>query len=483
MKFLTLLITIFFILIPIGLFGWLLSNEFVVSGIFDISHEVSDVSPFIDSILPEFRVTPPQKNVSGDIVQTITDDPVYFFIHPHRSFETVDAKIWFRSKDTSIIEFGGLSAKNPDQYVLTPIKNTLIDESKWSRVTEGDLILLQRTNTYTSLSDFFSHPPSLNEIATYHTSVNTPYRISGYVPLFDFHTIDVSLRGRTKMKTYIKNESLDFLFQFMDMNRDEGSDPISISVFDEQGNAVGGSQSIDDGNISKNAFSSPMRSVHVLVPGLKEGVYKIVMDTGRDIFVRHITTPQQKLIFLNTIYFGDEVGYHETYSQTQFWTESKRLSFQTRQASGLQTIVVGSHNIDIFEPYRLVTQNITDQGLVNGLIKKGDVEVVSDSPVSLIKEQYFRPDPVRLLPHTDLDTLGVNYVLAKYVSPKQENGWSVATVTMNTNQLLSEQNSWKFSFSLPSIKEQGGSVEVKRIDLRLHRAPFSIQDLIKKISP
>ena len=149
----------------------------------------------------------------------------------------------------------------------------------------------------------------------------------------------------------------------------------------------------------------------------------------------------------------------------------------------MQTISVGSQKIIIDEPYRLITQNITDQGLVNGWIRKGDMEVITDSPISLFKEQYFRPDPVRLLPHTDLDSLGVNYVLAQYVPPKQENGWSVATVTMNVNQLLSEQNSWKFGFSLPEIVEQNGSVEVKRIDLRLRRAPFSFQDLIKKIFP
>ena len=474
MKYFVRLIQMILIATPFLLFGWLCVENFVPSGSFIVRHSVHDSSPFIDALQTSERVTTVAKDSAGIWTQKIIADPVFFFVHPFTVFDSVDATVWFKNHGAPIVELGALAAKDPERYVLQPLQNLLIDESKWQRIegigqNEQGLVLLQRTPKFKTVEDFLKNPPPLNEIATYNTSVDSPFRLANYVASANTQSINTSFRGALQLKTYVKNESLHFTFAYMDMNRDAGADPIVISVFDENGNGVGEVRTDDDGNVSTNAFPSAMKTITIDIPNLPEGVYKLDVNADRDIFVRTISTTQQKLIFLNDVYLGDEDGYKQTFSPVTFFTEAKRLSFQTRHATGVQQIHVGSQTVSIDQPYKLVTTDLVDAGLVASTIKKGDVEIVTDAPITFSQAQYFRPDPVRLLPHTDLDKLGINYLLAKYTSPTVVDGWTVATIHLNAHDLLLDNGSWKFTFSTPEIAELKSSVEVKEIDLKFSR--------------
>ena len=477
MKLLVRFIQLLLVVTPLAVFGWLCVQNFVPSGIFLVQHSVHDTSPFIDGLLTSARVKPPVKDAQGNWTQTIFADPVFFFVHPHRTFDTIDATVTFKNIGTPIIELGALAAKDPERYILEPLQNLLIDDSKWNRLVDGGTILLQRNSTFKSVADFYAHPPSVSEIATYHTDLNIPFRLPNYLPTTKSQSIDVSLRGTHSIKTYVKNESLHFSFSYMDMNRDAGADPVVISVFDENGQSVGEVRADDDGNISTNAFPSKIKTLSVDIPNLPEGVYKVDLNVDRDIFFRTISTTQQKIIFLNGVYLGDEVAYHETFSPVLFFTEAKRLSFQTRHATGIQNVKVGTQTAVIDTPYKLVTTTLLDSGLTSTTVTKGDLEIVTDAPIAFTQAQYFRPDPVRLLPHTDLDRLGVNYLIANYETPDVQNGWTVATIHLNAHDLLLDNGSWKFAFSTPEIAELRKTVLIKSIDLKLTRPPFSWRDL------
>lgn len=473
MNILTRLIQIALTLIPIGILGWLSVENFIPSGTFVVQHPLQKNSSFIDALVPQERVGALKKDAEGNWFQTIVGDPAFFFVHPHRAFDTVDATITFRNTNTPIIEFGALAALNPERYVLEPLQNLMIDQSSWSRVSEGDMILLQRKPTYKSIADFLAHPPSREEVATYHADLSFPFRFPAYTALKSPQTIPVSLRGSSVMKTYAKQESLHFVFSYMDMNRDEGADALSILVTDEQGRSVAVSRAEDDGNAIRNAKASLLKTISIDTGVLPEGVYKIEVQTSRDVFIRSIETTQQKLVFLNGVYLGDETGYRDTFSPVLFWTEAKRLSMQTRHAESVQTVSIGSQSLLIPAPYQLVTQSVKDSGLVPVRVTKGDVEVIADAPIAFSPSQYFRPDPVRLLPHTDLDQLHVNYVLAKYTPPTEKDGWLTATVHLNAQALLLHKGSWKFTFSTPNIIEEKASVDVKEIDLVMKRSPLN----------
>ncbi len=115
---------------------------------------------------------------------------------------------------------------------------------------------------------------------------------------------------------------------------------------------------------------------------------------------------------------------------------------------------------------------MTDPGLVSGRVTKGDVEILSDAPMAFSPAQFFRPDATRLLPHTDLDQLKINYILAKYTPPTVMDGWSVATVSFDARSILLENGNWKFIFSLPEIAEFASSVDVHEVSFEMKRAPM-----------
>ncbi|MCR4314006.1 MAG: hypothetical protein NUV84_02035, partial [Candidatus Uhrbacteria bacterium] len=449
MTFLTRLIQLLLIAIPFVVMGWLLNNWFVLSplGVFDVTHEVGEASPFIDELKPETRVSDVYETAGGEAVQAIQADPAFFFLHPHREdfFDQVVFDVWFQNGDLPIVELGGLAQVNPETYTLLPLHNRLIDESDWSRIDEEGLVLLQREKTYDSIDDFFANPPSRNDVAVYRTDFDVPYRLDGYQPTSATQTIDVSLRGHHEFKTYIRDETLFFTFSYMDMNRDAGEDVVQVTVFNEQGQPVAEARASDDGNTSDDAVvDAGLKTLTLTSFGLPEGVYKVVMNTTRDVFFRKIQTPQQKMVFLNTLFIGDEIGYSEPSESSTFYTESKRLRFQTRHAEGVQTISAGDQSLEIVEPYEWYTLTFLGDGLEGVTLPTGDVEIVTEGKFAFSPSQYFNPDPVSLNAYTTIDQLGVDYVLARYQSPRQEGDWLVATVPFVAWDLYEEDQTWKF---------------------------------------
>ncbi len=157
--------------IPAALFGWLVWQELVPTGVFAVRHAVDERSPFIDRILPDQRVRPIERDADGDWVQPVIGDPAFFFVHPHRGFDTVEAEVWFKNEGVPIVELGGLARTDPEVYDLKPLQNLiidrLIDEEQWSSREDGGLILLQRAPAYDSVSAFLEDLPDLSSVATY----------------------------------------------------------------------------------------------------------------------------------------------------------------------------------------------------------------------------------------------------------------------------------------------------------------------------
>lgn len=467
MIILTRFIQLLLIVIPVGIMAWLLNLWFVPSGEFVVKHTVGEASPFIDELKPETRVSQIYETPQGEPVQAIQADPAFFFLHPHRKdfFDQVVLEVWFQNETLPIVELGGLARSNPESYTLYPLHNRLIDESTWKRLDQDGLVLLQREPHYHSIADFFEDPPSRDQVAVYRTDFDVPYRIDGYQSTSELQTLDVSLRGRHEFKTYIKNETLEFLFRYMDMNREDGEDVVRVTVFNEAGQPVKEARASDDGNISDDAVvDHGLRELQLTASGLPEGVYKVVMDTTRDVFFRQIVTPQQKIVFLNTLFIGDEVGYREPWEGATFFTEGKRIRFQTRHAEGVQTLSSGNQTLEIAQPYEWYTLSLRGEGVESVFVPVGDLEVVAEGKFAFSAAQYFNPDPVSLNAYTTIEQLGVDYVLADYESPRQQGDWLVATIPFTAWDLYEEDQTWKFSFSIPLIQELAAELLIHRID-------------------
>lgn len=458
-----------FFLVPLAVLIWLARIELVPDGVFEIDHTVGDVSPYIDALAPQDRLADER---------TLIGDPVYFFLHPHRHFDLLEFELWFQNRSVPIVEFGGLVEIKPDVYDLRPIHNAIIDSLAWPTATDGTFTLHQKTKRYDSIDAFFADPPARENVAVYRADYGVPFRLPGYTPSPQPQTLDLSLRGRHELKTYLKNETLDLRVEYMDMNRDEGADPVTVTVFNERGEPVVDARAQDDGDTRAQAIASPMKELRVTTQGLPEGVYKLVWNASRDIFVRKIHTTQQKLVFVGGVYLGDEVAYRAEPHETQAWTASKRIRAQTRHASGVQTLTREGETYDVASPYEMYTFK-TDGELRPIHVPQGDIELWFDGPLSFTREQYFQPDPHVIRPYTDIPGQGIEYILTSYQSPRAVGDWLVQTVSFDTAPLSFEKKAWKFTFSVPDITEQDGTFTVDRINMRWHRKPFAWGDVLE----
>ncbi len=465
---LTRLLQLLIIAFPILLFGWLATQWLVPSGVFFVSHTVGEESPFIDGLQPGTRVLS-----SEDGVQAIVGDPAFFFVHPHRDFERIVLEVWFQNDMVPIVELGALTRINPESYTLLPVHNRLIDGSSWNRIDEDGIVLLQREKKHESLTAFFADPPARDTVATYRTTFDVPYRLPDYQSSNRIQTIAVSLRGHHEFKTYIKNEILSFTFSYMDMNRDDGADVVRATVFNEAGQPVAEARSEDDSNTMDDSVATGMKTLKLNAFGLPEGVYKVVMDTTRDVFFRSIETTQQKMVFSGSVFVGDEIGYHATAEGATIWTESNRLRLQTRHAQGVQSISTDSTTLEILEPYVWYVLPL-GQDLERIEIPTGDVEIVTDGKIAFSESQYFNPDPVTLTPFTNLEDSGIDYVLAQYKSPRTEGDWLVAQVAFDTDEIYTEDEAWKFSFSTPGIEQMDAALLIHAINAWMYREDLPV---------
>ncbi len=471
-RFVKLLAAALIITAPIALFVWLFLKDLTPSGVLTINHSVTDASPFIDRFLPDTRA------INGEV---IVDEPVYAAVHLPGDFETVTVDLFYENAYQPIVQVGFLASEDPLQYVLEPLQNLLIDRSEWDRIDAGGLVLLQRYKVFESIDTFLADPPLRGTIATFNTSLTTPYRIPDYYPTNTLQTIDTSLRGYHEFLTYVKNEPLLVQAEFQDMNRDFGEDPVELLVFNEENDLVGSQSTLDDGVIEATAKGSTLRSTTVVLNDLPEGVYKVILKAPRDIFFRKIMSRQRYLTFVGPIFFGDDVGYRDDIRPVDYFTDAKHVSFFTYHADAAQKVTIGASEVRLPEAQVRYDHDVTEAGLVAVHAPASDFTFTHDGKVAFRADQFFNPDPVNLSWNTDLDALGVNFVLADYTSPPTEEGIVHAQATFDLQEVMTKDGEVKLVLSAPGIRSLQQQLTLRDLQLTFERPQMSGADIWNKL--
>lgn len=449
---------------PVVLCSWLFLKDLTPGGVLTIRHSVTDASPFIDRLLPDTRA------INGEV---IVDEPVYAAVHLPGEFETVTVDLFYENVSQPIVQVGFLASEDPLQYVLEPLQNLLIDRSEWSRIEQDGLVLLQRYKVFESIDAFLVDPPLRATIATFNTSLGTPFRIADYSPTNTLQTVDVSLRGYHELLTYVKDEPLMVQVDLQDMNRDFGEDPVELLIFNENDELVGSQSLADDGTIEATARGGAMRSVTVVLNDLPEGVYNVILKAPRDIFFRKIITRQRYLTFVGPIFLGDEVGYRDDVRPVNFFTDGKHVSFYTYHADAAQEVTIGGSEVRLPEAQVRYDHDVSEAGLVEVRAGASDFTFTHDGKVAFRADQFFNPDPVGLNWNTDLDALGVNFIFADYLSPQVNDGLVHAQATFDLHEVMTKDGEAKLVFSAPGIRSLQQQLTVHAIHLTFERPAMS----------
>ncbi len=475
------IIQILIILIPVVIFIWLLWIDLCPSGVKEVSIEVGESSPYIYSILPDERVSDIEFTDAGDVFVTIEDEPTYFSVTlPQTDFDEIEVELEFDSYLQPVIEVGGLADIYSESYDLEPLLNTELDQLTWSEISDDGVRLLQREYNFDSIPEFFVNMPDRDSIGVYHYDLKEPYRISNYRASSSEQTVNVSLRGYHKYLTYIKDEDFYLEVDYMDMNRTTGVDDAVIRIRNELDEVMFEYFIYDDGNELENQIDSEGTAI-IDQSNWPEGVYSIELSGTSDVFWRSLTTRQQYMTFVGKVYIADDVGYLASPRATSFYTDAKHLTLETTHADSVQSVRIGSEWVGVSESHTKYKYTVDDTGLVYGYSSVGDIKITGDGKFAFTGSMFFNPDAVSLNAYSDINALGIDYILTTYDQPDQSEDWSTASATFEIGSLENFDNSTKFTISTPGLIEFGAAVDIHSIAVRFLKDPMTWREILSAV--
>ena len=432
------------------------------------------------------KLSPAERLIAGDkkIENIIIANPVYFNLYTPRTFDKAILKYRYKNTaETPLVETGVLVDKNAWRYDLQPVENKLIDQLSlvWNEISDGDEMLLIRPEilggeagiNYSGIKDFISNPPGFDKIAAYNYNLNLNYFLEDYQPNEVIVQNTPALRGAYQFFVYLKNEDLDLDFIFYDLNKNKDSDDFDIRLYfnDE---LIDFKHIEDDGNATDNGKASHESSFHFKLANLPEGAYKIEVKANNDIITKTIKSPHKKMAFIHKIEL-----FNAGNQDIKLYTDSNSIQATTIFPESLQVIKINENILDINETYKqfeiLTDDNSTSSEILlqkDGLTLSGD-GVFAFEPFSLINPKIKKADY-----NLDVNKLGIDYIIAKYKSPKKTDEWSVAEVEIDLAQAYRENNKNSFIISAPALKQE----DKKELYFDLIEIELSGRSLFDKIN-
>lgn len=476
----TRMIQLAIILVPILVFVALLWVDIVPSGTKVVEYTAGDQSPYINHLLPSERVEYSEETAKNKAYVRIIDEPAYFSVDlPQTDFDTVEVAIEFENEEQPVFEIGALVDPFADAYDLRPIQNTMLEDLNWASSTEWGTLFLDRTGQEKSMYDFLDDP-DINRLATYHYDLGQPYLESGYRASNNVKTTTVSLRGHHQYVTYIRDEVLNLEAAYMDMNRTLGKDDVAVRVYNESGTLLHEVVQNDDENETEDQISSK-HEIDIAVENLDEGVYYVELSGTSDIFWRELRSTQKYMTFIDRVYLGDMVGYLDDPQSVNVYTNAKNLVFETAHVEGIQTVNVTGQPVEIYTSHEKIDFEVPTSGVAEVYIPVGDLKVSGAGKYAFSREAFFEPDPAKLSWNTDLDRLGVDYILANYTAPEEHDEWLVNPQNGSTEfrlaDIAQEDAYAKFIVSVPGI-EEGGWIDIHKITLTFKKDPMTFWEFL-----
>lgn len=475
------ILQILVICLPVVLFGWLLWVDIAPSGVRTAKYVPFEINPYVHRPLPDERAV--EVDATEEAYLSLTGNPVYMSVDlPRTGFDQVEVAVEFQNDGQPLFEIGGLVDVFSESYDLKALHNPILEDSSWHRsASEDGTFLLERSREYGSVDAFLRTPPDRSATAVYRYDIDSPFRMGAGENLYESRDWNVSLRGSHAVATYLGGEGLDLTLTFMDMNRTYGNDEVRVVLRNEQGNVVKEVKSQDDGNDTSNQISST-RTLSLKTNSLPEGVYTLELLGTSDIFWRRIQTNTRFFVFRNRLYIGDTVGHLQESVPTHFYTDGKRLSFETFHADSADRIMIGQKTIPIHTNHELVSAFIDERGVLGASVLRGDIRITGTALFAFDQDAFFQPFATPVDAYTNLDALKEDYVLATYSVPLTEGDWRKATATFDIPELYQHDRSLKFVFSIPRREDVDAEIRIRSVEVRFKKEPVtSVSGFLREV--
>ena len=421
----------------------------------------------------------------------IIAEPVYFSVDSPRSFDRAKVIIKYQdnlTKDLPIIELGLSKQGN---YELKPLQNKIIDKisQSWFELVDGNNVILQKDNNYSSLNDFWRdfNNDNLNNCSAGVLSCvafyNYPFESEFKLPPFSIiHGLRISqhLRGEHRFLVYLKKGDWRFNFKFKDINLDNNADPIKVNIV-HHSSIIDSADLEDDGldlinqdfdNINLDNIAS--RSLELRAKAEEEGVYIVEINVGNDIIIEEIESPSDYLAFVNKFW----PVYNN--SNLNFYINSKNASFKTFSVNSLGNINFDGQSLDLKQSYEnLNVSALSPEGSLKEIkLSKSGVLTELNGLVFLNKEKFFNHSAKNIDRFFSGDGAS-SYIIANYSSPVFEKGMKVSVAEFDLQGAMTNNGRYDFVISVPGLN--AGSESYLRIkEIRIEMTGKNLWQKIKE---
>ena len=382
----------------------LLYKAIVPQGVISYVSNFSKYNYFISEFSPRERI---EKDSEG-LLRLLVAEPVYFYLRPPRSFETVSVTVSYKNP-APLMELGICREKNSWNFERQPLYFKKLEELVHNQhvLQENGLLLWQREKKYSSITEFINNPPKRESIALYNYSLPSSIGIPDY-KLYDVpKEYEVGLRGAYSFLTYSTGEPLDMTFSLLNEDVDH-EQPVIFSVYDSQGSTV----FTETISLNQKTVNQPIViEKQVVTNQLTMGTYRVEIKTSDNVITSKIKTMQSRLAFLNRLSFTKD-------SRRNFviFSDATNLQAQTLDPQSVQTITINNDQLHISETYKQFSIILQDQTRLVKEIKleHDNVVLAGDGVFSFSPTEIINPLPRQFTNKTDLEKSDIDFVLAKY---------------------------------------------------------------------
>jgi hypothetical protein len=434
---------------------------------------------FISNQRDVLALNPINRVKNSDLETSQIDNLIYFSTKMPVKYDDAKIMVKFNNPTNDRQIFIGYQDQNTWHYNTQVLDSPFMNNLSWSKIGSGPY-LYQKFPTYSSLPDFFKHPPENKVVGIYDysdsSSLQSHISLPNYKPSKSSTTINAALRGKVTMFAYLENEPFKMSFTKQDLNWYADPDTAKISVFKGDDNVYTANID-DDGNATNNHKIGSEQTITIQNPGPglpENGVYKIVIDISNDTVIKNISTNLHKIVFEGPIYIADN---HEIYGRlikksksSIITTNAQNLSFISEHDQSSK-ITIGNNTLNLDQPNKILSAKTTSP-ITNVIIPRSDVVVNGDGYFALSSEHFFEPSPYRILPinnQSDIDQ--ADYIISNYPGkPVQDGQWSVAMRNFKLNDAFIDKNrrlSW--ILSVPGLKEHHQTIIYKQLEMTLSK--------------
>ncbi|MCK9596035.1 hypothetical protein M0R19_02545 [Candidatus Pacearchaeota archaeon] len=443
---------------------------------------VYDIGSTNDNYLSPANRISDKLDDSGINYRNLTDQLVYFDIPAIKGTDKIDLQIKFKDNfpiNSNLI----IGAKDKEEWhykSITIYDKTIEELMKKYPYSQRNNLKLIKLNKYSedyTIDEFQTAPPSV-KLATNQNITIPELKIEDYSS--NSFTIDTALRDSLTFYVYIKG-SFNLEVWKRDLNMytedEKGKDVLNISLYDLKNKLIASEKIKDDGIEDKktNKNNTNDQKGELQTGELKEGVYKLELKNNGDMLVTKIKLNQNKIVLRGSVFLAQSGAYFDNFEETSkvYFKTQKYLTLttQTWHTYALQTIKINGDELNISKistGYTTIAEPSDDFYQIKS--EKNDIKISGPEFFSFTEDSWFNPFAGKNVQYkSDLRYLEQNadYVLVDYISPKEENGWKIASISLNVEKdnLYIKNDKLNIMFNTAHLNQNKNDTKTKYIPI------------------